>query len=129
MGNMMPYTSRFNGPLTPEEQDVRAALRLCTTEGATPHDWTPTGNLWQTYCTWHAEHRSKFNPYHPEQLTRRQFGRAVRRVFPGVMRRKRGRVRQEQWGYAGMLSPFSVRLLRGSGLPDGAPHCDRAERV
>jgi hypothetical protein len=106
----MPYHSRRAGPLTGEERDAKAALVGCgcMTEGATCHDWTPAAVIYQRYRTWHAEHCWQYDPDHP-LLTRRQFGRAMRRVFPAVQRRKRaaGR-RKRQWGYAFLACDFGI---------------------
>ena len=105
----MPYNSRHCGPLTSEERDVKAALARCgcTTEGATSRDWTPATIIYQRYRNWHAEHRWQYDPDHL-LLSRRQFGRALRRVFPAVQRRKRAVTRRKrQWGYAFLAGPYS----------------------
>jgi hypothetical protein len=107
----MPYTSRQAGPnLTPEEMDAATALRRYHAKGATQFDWTPTAVLYRAYRDWWAEHRwqSQFDPEAPARLTRRQFGRAVRRVFPSAHRRRRTFHGRQQWGYAGILGPWST---------------------
>lgn len=104
----MPYTSREDGPaLTPEERDVRTALAAYGTAGASCCDWCPTAALRQAYHDWHARTYWRGESDVPPRLTVRQFGRAVRRVFPGVQRRKRA-YGKRQWGYAGLTGPMSV---------------------
>ncbi len=81
----MPYTSRETGPiLTDEERDVAASLCDYSTEGTTGRDWTPIASLWRCYCDWWAVHRWRIDPDAPDKLTLRQFGHAMRRIFPGV---------------------------------------------
>jgi hypothetical protein len=105
----MPYTSRCAAPeLTVEEMDVAAALRRYGSAGAIGFDWTPSAALWQTYLDWWAIHRWRYDPNAPPRLTRRQFGRAVRRVFAGAERRKRSFQAKRQWGYARLVGPWSV---------------------
>lgn len=104
----MPYTSRHAGKLTDEERDVAAALVNYSTAAATGFDWTPTAALWQAYLDWLARHRWRFDPDAPARLTRRQFGHAVRRVLPGVQRRKRSSAGRPQWGFARLTGPLSI---------------------
>lgn len=106
----MAYNSRATGPLTQEERDVQAALARhgCTTDGATSRDWTPVAILWRLYRDWYAQHR--WDDTDAMLLTRRQFGRAVRRLFPGVRRCKRAvACRNRQWGYAFLAGGFSIK--------------------
>jgi hypothetical protein len=105
----MPYTSRCAAPeLTVEEKDVAAALRRYGSTNAIGFDWTPTAALWRTYLDWWAIYRWRYDPNAPPRLTRRQFGRAVRRIFPGAERRKRSFQAKQQWGYACLIGPWSV---------------------
>jgi hypothetical protein len=115
----MGYTSRCKAPtLTPEEQDVAAALRAYSddpAQSATHADWVPTTLLLRTYRHWLAVHRWRFDPDAPERLTPRQFGRAVRRVFPRVQRCKRSVAARQQYGYKQLVGPESIRSRRLAG--------------
>jgi len=108
----MSYTSRHTGPnLTPEERDVQAALRRYSddpNQGATDAEWTPTAMLYRAYVIWLAQHRWRFDPDAPDRLTPRQFGRAIRRVFPNVSRCHRSYHGQAQWGYSHIIGPESL---------------------
>jgi len=123
----MGYTSRYNGPdLTPEERDVAEALRRYSDradKGANTSEWTPTALLYRAYRYWRAEHRWRFDPDAPVLLTVRQFGRAVRRLFPSATRCRRSYNGRQQWGYCRLVGPESVesqRVLRGtSPTPPG----------
>jgi len=105
----MRYTSRHSGPLLPQEQDVRAALRDFEACEPTRGHWIPASTLWRTYATWWAAHRWqwKTDPTFPgryRQLTQRQFGHALRRVFAGVqrIRRRQMRLGTRLYGYRGV---------------------------
>jgi hypothetical protein len=107
------YCSRQTGPLTREEIDVQEALADCTTAGATEWDWTPLTDLYRVYVRWWLADRQQWavGPAFPErypQLTRRQFGRAVWRVFPAVRSRKRAWRGKRQWGFAGLRGRWST---------------------
>jgi hypothetical protein len=109
----MPYTGRFDGPRhTPEERDVAAALKAYSDDprkGATAADWVPTAALYQTYRRWFAHHCWRRSPDEPRLLTLRQFGRAVRRVFPLAWRCYRYRTSKSHVrGYAGLIGPESL---------------------
>jgi len=105
----VPYTSRFGGPdLIPEEHDVATALAAYARAQATFRDWVPTSALWRAYCDWRACYRWRRDDEQAPALTVRQFGRAVRRVFPGVHRCKRSFHGKQQWGYATLCGPESV---------------------
>ena len=105
----MPYTSRHAGPsLTVEEQDVQQALAGYTAAGTTQFDWTPTAALWLAYRNWWAANRWRYDPDAPPRLTVRQFGWAVRRIFPGIDRCKRSYHGSRQWGFAYLAGPLSV---------------------
>jgi len=105
----MAYTSRYDGPeLTVEESTAAASVFDYGTVRATNYDWTPAVCLWRSYCDWWAANRWRYDPNSPPKLTRRQFGRAVRRLFPSVRRRKRSFQGRPQWGYAGLIGPESV---------------------
>jgi hypothetical protein len=108
----MPYTSRYNGPnLTPEESEVKSALHQYTTDRATTLDWVPLAALRRTYLQWRAENRARLRAGPgelPQALTVRQFGRAMGRVFPGIVCCARSYCGQQQRGYAGLLGPESV---------------------
>jgi hypothetical protein len=101
---MSRYTSRHDGPLLPQEQDVRAALRDFTLGP----DWTPAALLWRKYVDWWASNRWQWrtDPTFPGRyrpLTRRQFGAALHRVFPGVQRIRRLRCGRRIYGYRGLV--------------------------
>src|SRR5688500_10611276 len=120
----MSYTSREGGQLTAEERDVAAALCGYTTTGATYVDWTPTAALWRAYCDWWARNRWRYDPNAPPRLRVRQFGRAVRRLFPGMQRRKRSFHGRQQWGYAPLCGSESVLTPSAQGgkkYPSPAP--------
>lgn len=120
----MRYTSRSCGPLTPEERDVQLALTRhgCATDGATSRDWTPIAVLYQRYRTWYAEqNRWHYDPDVPALLTRRQFGHAIRRVYPGVRRCKRAvAARKKCWGYAFLAGDFATVTRRPRTLQNGS---------
>ena len=106
----MSYTSRYAGPvLLPEEEDVHAALSSYTSEGATRADWVSTDALWCAYRNWRALHRWRFDPDAPTPLTHRQFGRAIRRVFPNAERCFRTYHGERRWGYCYLRGPESIR--------------------
>ena len=105
----MTYTSRNTGPLLPQEQDVRAALKHFEACDLSREHWITVATLWRAYVTWWAVQRWdwKRDPTFPGQyprLTPRQFGHAVRRVFPGARRerRRRLRLRDRVYGYRGV---------------------------
>lgn len=103
----MAYTSRYAGPdLTAEEREVQAALRGYSSSGAARTDWVPTSALWQAYCAWRLQqHQRRFDPDRPPKLTINQFGRALRRVFPGIERHRReSNKRARTYGYLGLRS-------------------------
>lgn len=107
----MSYTSRYDGPdLLPEERDVKAALARCCMPSSSDSDWTPITPLYLAYVRRHLERfqtREALDD-HPK-LTRRQFGHALRRVYPGIRRCKRAAsFRRKCWGYAGLSGPFSI---------------------
>lgn len=104
----MPYTSRHTGAFTPEERDVQAALVDYSTAGTTSLDWSPATILYRRYLDWYA--RTYWaEPDCPLPLRVRQFGRAIRRLFPAVKRCKRAAARRKrQWGYAFLVGPYSV---------------------
>ena len=111
----MPYTSRYNGPdLTPEERDLKTALRDYTTSGATARDWVPVAALMRTYRTYLAQKQAKQRrSFDPEDtiapLTIRQLGRAMRRAFPDIGRCTYRHYNGRQiWGYAGLIGPESI---------------------
>ena len=119
---MPPYTSRDNSPvLLPEERDVQAALAEYITEGATEADWVASYMLYSIYLRWRGEHRWRYDPDHPERLTRRQFGRAIRRVFPDVKRCRRRYHGKQAWGYCGLFGPESTRSH--GHAPNDYYHC------
>jgi hypothetical protein len=105
----VPYTSRNAGPLTAEERDVQAALRSYAGSGAGT-DWVPTAVLYRAYRLWFAQqNRPSFDPLGPARLTPRQFGAALRRVFPLIRRVRRREAKRLRWGYAGLSGPLSLR--------------------
>lgn len=114
----MLYTSRYAGPdLTPEEQHVAASLRGYSDDpaaGATAADWVPTWLLLHAYWRWRAKHRWRFDPDAPDRLTLRQFGRAVRRIFPHAQRCRRRYCGRSAWGYAHLSGPDSQQSRRPS---------------
>jgi hypothetical protein len=103
----MRYTSRHDGPLVPQEKDVALALRDYAPSRA-KSDWVPASTLWSRYVTWWAGHRWQWHrdptfPGHYPRLSKRQFGAAVRRVYPGVRRVRRRRVSEgRRYGYLGL---------------------------
>jgi hypothetical protein len=108
------YTSRESGPaLTREERDVQIALAEEERWGVDPKApyWITLTQLYRQYLHWWLRKRGqwRFGPAYPERypvLTRRQFGRAIRRVFAGVQSRKRSCGGKVQWGYIGLRSPW-----------------------
>jgi hypothetical protein len=106
----MPYTGRYAGPeLTPEEQDVRAALFAYSPQDASEFEWVPVSVLYRVYCDWWARKHWRYDPDQYARLSIMQFGRAVRRVYRRSLRRcKRSFHGRQQWGYANMRGPLSV---------------------
>ncbi len=107
----MRYTSRNRGPaLAPEERDAKAALRAYVVTGDAT-EWTPTATLYGVYRRWHAEQdqRCRNDPERPDRLTPRQFGAALRRVFPLACRVRRRVAKRLLWGYAGLSGPLTIR--------------------
>jgi len=105
----MPYTSRADGPLTAEEQDVAEALADYTTDGATRADWVPTSVLLGVYRAWLAEHHWRREWDDPDRLTPRQFGRALGRVYPRAEHCRRIYQGVQCRGYAWLRGPLSAR--------------------
>ena len=104
----MAYNSRVTGPLKPEERDVQMVLARYSTDAAAHRDWVPFIALWRLYLGWWGQYEYREDRDHP-RLTRKQFGYAVRRVFPEARRSKRAVARrQRQWGYAFLIGPYSV---------------------
>lgn len=91
---MRAYSSRATGPLTHEEIDVKSALSSYTTAGASRADRVRASVLWKIYCDWWAANRWRWKrPYDTvmgeyPRLSRKQFGAALRRVFPGLVRER-----------------------------------------
>ena len=112
----MAYTNRYDGPdLTPEEQDLAAALRDYSDrpeDGASGATWVPTEVLRRLYMHWRGWHRWRYDPEAPARLTKRQFGRAVVRVFPNAARRRRRASGRLQWGYAHLIGPDAMHSRR-----------------
>lgn len=105
----MTYTSRHNGPdLTPEEQDARTALVDYTSEDATCADWVPTTVLYRIYRHWRGANRWRHDPEAPPPLTPRQFGRAIRRLFPAATRCRRRYHGKEHYGYCHITGPECI---------------------
>lgn len=106
----MPYTGRNCAPeLTPEEKDVKKALSAYSTADASGFDWVAVAELYRRYCDWRLRAYQKYDPDGYPLLTIRQFGRAVRRVFPKLNRLHRRSFQGVQlWGYAGLRGPDSI---------------------
>jgi hypothetical protein len=103
MGRYSTYSSRSTGQLTAEELDVKAALRSYIVS-KDRHDWVAVATLWALYVHWWASNRWQWQrdplfPGHYPKLRKRQFGYAVRRVFPGVDRKRRVVSGQPKYGY------------------------------
>lgn len=102
------YSSRATGPLTREEIDVRAALAgTYTIDGAARTDRIPAADLWNRYTDWWAANRWQWrnDPTFPgryRKLSRKQFGAAVRRVFPCVRRERPMFRRRRYYAYVGL---------------------------
>lgn len=115
----MSYTSRYEGvDLTPEEQDIRAALAAYTAHEATDADWVPTMQLARAYRRWLAVHRWRYDPEAHKPLTVRQLGRAIRRLYPHARRCFRRYHAKRCWGYTKLRGPESIRspwLTRNRG--------------
>lgn len=105
----MSYTSRRTEPeLTPEEQDVATALSDYSdqpADGACPAVWVPTEQLYRLYMLWTAEHRWRRGMGGVDRITRRQFGRALPRVFPLATRCRRRNCGRNAWGYSHLIGP------------------------
>ncbi len=85
----LTYTMRERGPLVPQELDVARALDGYEACPHGPTAWVPTATLWDAYTRWWGANRWTWNhdvtdPDRYPRLTPKQFGRAVRRLFPGV---------------------------------------------
>lgn len=115
--------------LTPEEEDVRRALQRYTDDPdkADPlRDFVPTRELYRTYREYLAGCQ-RF-PDDPDQLTIRQFGAALLRVFPHLaeidpdtgrpyakaQRRINGR---REWGWTGLRGPGTLQTYAEPGNP------------
>jgi hypothetical protein len=107
------YTSRQTGPLTREERDVAEALvGHCTAVGGTERDWIPLADEYAAYVRWWLREHGHWRtgPAYSERypiLTPRQFGAALRRVFPAIKPMKRILLRGQPrvWGYVGLRHP------------------------
>jgi hypothetical protein len=128
----MAYTSRYDGPdPTPEEREAKAALAHYTddpAQGVSTSHWIPTALLYRSYLSWRASKYQRFNLDAPDKLTARQFGRALRRIFPRAIRRKRSYHGQQQWGYShlhgsnSVLSPDPRKRRKGQPVAGPAPY-------
>src|SRR5665213_148728 len=94
---------------TKHEKDVRAALKDYEACPQTGENWIPAKVLWRKYTNWWTAHRrhSKDDPTLPgryPRLTPGQFGRALRRICPGIqrVRKERLRIGKRVYGYRGV---------------------------
>jgi hypothetical protein len=109
--------------LTPEEQEVQRALSdyVHLDNGASITDFVPTRILYQLY----REYRVRFTDEYSDavELTPRQFGAALCRVYPHLDDdREAHRVRREyagkrMWGYIGLKGPLSIKARDQAGRP------------
>jgi len=113
----MVYTCHETGRvLSAIELDLARALAQYT-RGVATH-WTPGDRLYAVYVahyrqrnTWMVfEERWRFDPCAWPPLTIRQFGFALRRVFPGVSRYRRWIGNKRVYGYRGIGGPCSITI-------------------
>jgi hypothetical protein len=124
MSYQMQKRRKDSNFLTPEELDVQEALKVYKTvdHGADYFDWVSSDQLYETY-------RAYFNsrlhqPDDPELLKIREFGAALRRVFPEFEDDDERRVKvtingKRRWGFTGINGPGSVRINPQRGRPKG----------
>jgi len=117
-------SAKSNEKMAPEEVDVLAALKLYTdnTEDgrADLFDFVSTKVLYERYIKHYDQWVDTWDA--PERLSIRQFGAALRRVFPELESDETRRVRRRYagrmaWGYIGMKGPESIRLHKNPGRP------------
>jgi len=108
--------------LTPEEVDVQQALKAYTVaeDLSFSADWVSTTQLYETYRRW-FEKRPWF-PDDPELLTVREFGAALRRVFPVFEEDDERRLQvtingKRIWGFTGVSGPGSTTFNPQRGRP------------
>ena len=122
---------RGNKPdeLLPEELEVAQALREYETvldDGDIPlNEFVTIHDLHKAYLVHYAisHTRSKFAAMDPEEvpvkLSHRQFGVALRRVWPGIEAYKVYRMvnGKRRWGFVGVRGPESITVSSDTGRP------------
>lgn len=122
-------TKRSSKPdeLLPEEQEVVAALSAYETvfdnDDISLDEFVTTHDLYETYRR-HAlavHSQPGFGVADPEEapiiLAQRQFGAAIRRVWPGIEAYKVYRMKdgRRQWGFVGVRGPESITVQDNPG--------------
>ena len=111
VSSLTPYTSRYDGQLHPQEEDVSQSLRrkgyILDRAGA-PHMFTPCYILFQTYRDFIAGLQNSGRT----PLSKRQFGAAIRHIY-GLTSYDKGKhyyERRRVHGYYGFTGPLSIRV-------------------
>lgn len=118
----MGYDPRFavGDQLLPEELELQDALAAAgyTYDVERYRMFVPGKRLYQTYCNYVSGHEYRdYDGYAAIILNPGQFGVALRRAFPDIIRTRRRYQGRSEWGYPGFSGPGCIQTHSGPGRP------------